>query len=108
MTHFLSTGSLQTNEKDEPSKGCRGHRDEPPRSPGKKDWWPQLLEVWVRGQPFKECLGCRYLAQSRPIQGAHIQPLPEASGAFQGLCKGTGQAMLQRSPWGWLKQLDPS
>lgn len=41
-----------------------------PGPPGKMDWWPQLLEVRVSGQPFKECLGCSYLAQSSAHPGS--------------------------------------
>lgn len=89
-------------------KAAEGTEMSHPGPPVRRTGGPSCWKYGSVVSPLRNAWAAVTWPKVVPIQGAHIQPLPEASGAFQGLCKGTGQAMLQRSPWGWLKQLDPS
>lgn len=79
-TYLKFTESLQTNEKDEPFIACRGHRDKPPRSSFKKDWWPLLLEVQSEIGTSRTAWAAE--SKSCPSRDTHIHQLPEALGAL--------------------------
>lgn len=82
-TYLKFTESLQTNEKDEPFIACRGHRDKPPRSSFKKDWWPLLPEVQSEISTSRIARPAESPdPKSCPSRDTHIHQLPEALGAL--------------------------